>query len=175
MLVKDHPHIDRLIIPFNITGEKKYYLYVHYRQDKSEAFYIGIGTKYRKKDYDRAMCYKKRSGFWKKVCNKTRYNVMIISESDDKQEIINQEVNYIKLLGKKKDKKGTLVNITDGGEGMTGHKTIWTEEMKNKIRVANSKRVITEATRDKLRLALKARGIINKKLNNGNKQESSSN
>lgn len=48
------------------------------------------------------------------------------------------------------------------GEGMTGHKTIWTEEMKNKIRVANSKRVITEVTRDKLRLALKARGIINK-------------
>jgi hypothetical protein len=47
--------------------------------------------------------------------------------------------------------------------------------MKNKIRVANSKRVITEVTRDKLRLALKARGIINKKLNNGNKQESSSN
>jgi hypothetical protein len=100
---------------------------------------------------------------------------MIISESDDKQEIINQEVNYIKLLGKKKDKKGTLVNITDGGEGTTGHKTIWTEEMKNKIKVANSKRVITEATREKLRLALKARGIINKKLNNGNKQESSSN
>lgn len=66
MLVKDHPHIDRLIIPFNITGEKKYYLYVHYRQDKSEAFYIGIGTKYRKKDYDRAMCYKKEVDFGKR-------------------------------------------------------------------------------------------------------------
>ena len=175
MIVENHPHIDRLIIPANITGTKKHYLYVHYRQDESEAFYIGIGTKYRKKDYDRAMCYKKRSEFWKRVCNKTKYNVMIISESDDKQEIINQEINYIKLLGKKKDKSGTLVNITDGGEGMTGHKTIWTEEMKNKIRVANSKRVITEATREKLRIALKARGIINKKLNNGNKQESSSN
>jgi hypothetical protein len=35
--------------------------------------------------------------------------------------------------------------------------------MKDKIRVANSKRVVTEATREKLRLALKARGIINKK------------
>jgi hypothetical protein len=92
---------------------------------------------------------------------------MIICESDDKQEIINKEINYIKLLGKKKDKKGTLVNITDGGEGLTGHKIVWTEEMRDKIRIANSKRVITEVTREKLRIALKARGIINKKLNNG--------
>lgn len=167
MLIENHPHINRLIIPSNITGSKKYYLYVHYRQDKSEAFYIGIGTKYRNKDYNRAMCYKKRSEFWKKVCNKTRYNVMIISESDNKQEIIDQEVNYIKLLGKKKDKKGTLVNITDGGEGMTGHKIVWTEDMKNKIREANKKRIVSDSTREKLRIALKNRGVINKKLNNG--------
>ena len=163
-----HPYINRLIIPFNITGTKKYYLYVHFREDKSEAFYIGIGSKYRKRDYDRAMCYKKRSEFWKKVCNKTRYSVMIISESDNKQEIINQEINYIKLLGKKKNKSGSLVNITDGGEGMSGHSVIWTEEMKNKIRLANSKRVISDSTREKLRVALKNRGVINKKLNNGN-------
>jgi len=39
--------------------------------------------------------------------------------------------------------------------------------MKDKIRVANSQRVISEATREKLRIALKARGIINKKLHNG--------
>lgn len=163
MIIQNHPYVDRLIIPSDITGTKKYYLYVHHRQDKSEAFYIGIGTKYRNKDYDRAMCYKKRSEFWKKVCNKTRYNVMIICESDDKQEIINKEINYIKLLGKKKDKKGTLVNITDGGEGVTGHKIVWTEKMKDKIREANKKRIINDSTREKLRTALKNRGIINKK------------
>lgn len=157
-----NPYADRLIIPSNIMGDKKYYLYVHYRTDKKEAFYIGIGTKYRKKDYDRALCYKKRSEFWKRVCNKTRYNIMIISESDDKQEIINQEINYIKVLGKKKDKTGTLVNITDGGEGLFGHKVKWTEDMKNKIREANKKRVISDLTREKLRIALKNRGIINK-------------
>jgi hypothetical protein len=163
MLLQNHPYINRLIIPSSITGSKKYYLYVHYRQDKSEAFYIGIGTKYRKKDYDRAMCYKKRSEFWKRVCNKTRYNVMIISESDNKQEIINQEINYIKLLGKKKDKSGILVNITDGGEGLSRHRVIWTEAMKNKIREANKKRIISDITREKLRVALINRGIINKK------------
>jgi hypothetical protein len=169
MIIKNHPYINRLIIPSNITGEKKYYLYVHYRLDKSEPFYVGIATKYRKTDYDRAMCYKKRSEFWKRVSNKTRYNVMIISESEDRQEMIDHEMNYIKLFGKKKDKQGTLVNITDGGEGLRGHVTVWTEERKDKIRIANSKRVITETTREKLRAALKARGIINKKPNNGNK------
>lgn len=163
MKLLNHPFIDRLIIPFNITKDKKYYLYVHYRQDKNEAFYVGIGTKYKGKNYDRALCYKKRSDFWKKVANKTKYSVMIISESNSKEDIIEQEINYIALLGKKKDKKGTLVNITDGGEGLLGHKVIWTEDMKNKIRIANSKRIITEVTREKLRLALKARGIINKK------------
>jgi len=163
MILLNHVYINRLIIPKSITGNKKYYLYVHYREDKNEPFYIGIGTKYRKKDYDRVLCYKKRSEFWKRVANKSRYNVMIISESDNKQEIINQENNYISLLGKKKDKKGTLVNITNCGEELSGHRVIWTEEMKNKIRIANSKRVITDSTREKLRLALKARGIINKK------------
>lgn len=159
----NNPYVDKLIIPSNIKGDKKYYLYVHYRLDKKEAFYIGISTKYRKKDYDRAFCYRKRSEFWKRVCNKTRYNVMIISESDDKQEIINQEINYIKVLGKKKDKTGTLVNITDGGEGLLGHSIKWTEDMKNKIREANKKRVISDLTREKLRIALKNRGTINKK------------
>jgi len=167
MLIDNHPYIDRVIIPCDITRSKKYYLYVHYRQDKKEAFYIGIGTKYRKKDYDRAMCYKKRNNFWKRICNKTRYNVMIIAESDDKQEIINKEINYIKLLGKKKDNNGTLVNITDGGEGMYGHKIVWTDDMKNKIREANKRRVISDSTREKLRIALKNRGIINKKAKNG--------
>ena len=159
----NNPYVDKLIIPSNIKGDKKYYLYVHYRLDKKEAFYIGISTKYRKKDYDRAFCYRKRSEFWKRVCNKTRYNVMIISESDNKQEIINQEINYIKVLGKKKDKTGTLVNITDGGEGLLGYSIKWTEDMKNKIREANKKRVISDLTREKLRIALKNRGTINKK------------
>jgi len=163
MKLIDHPYINNLIIPSNITGSMKYYLYVHFRQDKQEAFYIGIGTKQRDKDYYRALCYKKRSEFWKRVSRKSRYDVMIISESDNRDDIIKQEINYIRLLGKKKDKLGSLVNITDGGEGLLGHKTIWTEERKDKIRVANSKRVISDSTREKLRLALKARGIINKK------------
>lgn len=164
-----HPFAERIIIPSDITGDKKYYLYVHFRQDKKEAFYVGVGTKVRKGDYYRALCYKKRSEFWKRVSRKTKYVVMIICESDDKKEILDKEINYIKVLGKRKNKTGSLVNLTDGGEGIKGHSVVWTEEMKNKIREANRKRVINDVTREKLRIALKNRGIINKKpKENGN-------
>jgi len=158
----DNPYLERVVIPKSIKG-KKHYLYIHYRKDKNEPFYVGIGTKHRKRDYDRALCFKKRTLFWKRVVAKTKYVVMIISESDDREEIVNQEINYIRLLGKRKTSSGTLVNFTDGGEGLLGHKIIWTETMKEKIRQANSKRVIKDSTREKLRLALKKRGVINKK------------
>jgi hypothetical protein len=164
MKLTNHPFADKVIIPFNIKGDKKYYLYIHYREDKQETFYIGIGTKHRPKEYNRAFCYKKRNSFWKKVVNKTKYSIFIISESNNREEIINQEINYIKLFGKKKDKLGSLVNITDGGEGCKGSlPRVWTEEMREKIRIANSNRIISEETREKLRQALKNRGIINKK------------
>lgn len=158
-----HPFAEKIIISSDITGDKKYYLYVHFRQDKKEAFYVGVGTKVRKTDYYRALCYKKRSEFWKRTSRKTKYVVMIISESDDKKEILKKEINYIKLLGKRKNKTGSLVNFTDGGEGLKGHSVVWTEEMKDKIREANKKRVISDVTREKLRIALKNRGIINRK------------
>lgn len=169
-ITTDNIQLERVIIPSDIKGDKKFYLYVHYRKDKNEPFYVGIGTKYRSLDYDRALCFKKRSEFWKRVFKKTKYVVMIIAESDNKQEIVNKEINYIKLLGKRKDKVGTLVNLTDGGEGLLGHKVIWTEEMKDKIRKANKKRIIKDSTREKLRIALKNRGVINKR--NGKKRES---
>lgn len=157
----DNPNLERVVIPSSIIG-KKYYLYVHYRKDKNEPFYVGIGTRYRQNDYDRALCFKKRSLFWKRVVAKTKYVVMVISESDDKKDVINQEINYIRLLGKRKTNSGTLVNFTDGGEGLHGYKVVWTEAMKNKIRKANKNRIIKDSTREKLRIALKKRGIINK-------------
>lgn len=169
----ENTQLEKIIIPLDIKGDKKFYLYVHYRKDKNEPFYVGIGTRYREFDHDRAICFKKRNNFWKRVHRKTSYTVMIIAESDDKQEIINKEINYIRLLGKRKDKKGSLVNLTDGGEGLLGHKVIWTEEMKNKIREANKNRIIKDSTREKLRIALKKRGIINKK--DGKERKSSIN
>ena len=162
MILQDHPHIDRLIIPSYISGTKKYYLYAHMRQDSGDCFYIGIGTKFRVNDYDRAINFKARNEFWKRIINKTRYNVIIVDESDDKEYIISKEIQYILILGKRKDNKGTLLNITDGGEGLKGHSVVWTDEMRQAASERLKTRVISEKTRQKLRENIKTRSFYGK-------------
>jgi hypothetical protein len=69
-------------------------------------------------------------------------------ESDDYEFIKNKEVEFIKLYGRKDLNKGTLVNLTDSGEGSSGRKITNEEKLaqsirqkgkvKNKCRVLNS-------------------------------------
>lgn len=149
----------KLIIPSCITG-KKHYLYAHTRDDNADIFYFGVGTMFGN-NYYRALDKYKRNLIWKRIVAKTSYTIFIIEESDNKKDILDREVQFISLMGRKCNKSGCLSNLTLGGEGMSGHKIVWTNEMKDKIRVANSKRGIKNSTREKLRVALKKRGIIN--------------
>lgn len=151
----------KLVIPSFIKG-KKYYLYAHTRADKSEPFYFGVGT-IDKNGYSRAIDKKKRNPIWKRIVDKTEYTILIIEESDNRQDMLNREIQYIALMGKKCNTSGCLANITNGGDGAKGYKVIWTEEMKDKIRLSNKRRIISDSTREKLRQALKKRGIINRK------------
>lgn len=104
----------------------KHYLYRHIRLDKNEPFYIGIGTKQGKKvkhrhiytEYPRAYSKYLRSDFWRKVVAKTEYEVEILLESDDYEFIKQKEVEFIALYGRRDLEKGTLVNLTDGGDGV---------------------------------------------------------
>jgi hypothetical protein len=101
----------------------KYYVYSHLRLDTNEIFYIGIGAKYRSStDYSRSKQKGKyRSRFWNNVTFKTKYSISVIFESDDYNQVKNKEKELIKFYGKKIDNKGgSLVNLTDGGDGMLG-------------------------------------------------------
>lgn len=107
----------------------KHYLYSHTRLDNNEIFYIGIGTK-NKNDlkstftsiiYRRAYTKSGRNSIWKHIINKTTYKVEIILESNDYEFIKKKEIEYIKLYGRKNN-KGTLCNLTDGGDGSIGYK-----------------------------------------------------
>lgn len=120
----------------------KYYLYRHIRLDTNEVFYIGIGTKINKEFYSnhkhefyRAYRKSNRTKYWKNITNKTEYNIEILLESNDYEFIKNKEIEFIELYGKKINNNGTLVNITDGGEGVTG--TIISNEHRQKISNAN--------------------------------------
>jgi len=116
----------------------KHYLYSHTRLDNNEIFYIGIGTK-NKNDlkstsnsiiYRRAYTKSGRNSIWKHIINKTTYKVEIILESNDYEFIKEKEIEYIKLYGRKNN-RGILCNLTDGGDGSIGYKM--TKEQKQLI------------------------------------------
>ena len=105
----------------------KYYLYRHIRLDTSEVFYVGIGTKrsvkfhynYRS-EFSRAYSKRNRNKYWENITNKTEYIVEIILESDCYEFIKNKEIEFIKVYGRRDLKEGNLVNVTHGGDGVTG-------------------------------------------------------
>jgi hypothetical protein len=102
-----------------------HYLYRHIRLDKNEPFYIGIGTKpkaflYYSTEYNRAYNKSRRNNIWKKITNKTSYEVEILLESDDYDFIKQKEIEFIALYGRINNKTGILTNLTDGGEGTKG-------------------------------------------------------
>lgn len=124
-------------------GQGKYYLYRHIRLDTGKPFYIGIGTKqevYR--PYRRAYMTFGRNSYWKKIINKTDYEVEIILESNNLDFIKQKEIEFISLYKLKCD-GGTLCNLTYGGE-----LTIMLEETKQKIK--QSKQNISEETKRKM-------------------------
>lgn len=107
--------------------KNKFYLYRHIRLDRNEVFYVGIGKKHKENfnnhnsEYRRAYAKgKDRSELWKKVTNKSKYRVEIVFESDNYNFIKDKEKEFISLYGRKNLGMGTLVNLTDGGEGTIG-------------------------------------------------------
>jgi hypothetical protein len=89
------------------------YVYRHIRLDKNEPFYIGIGSD---KYYKRANS-KDRSAFWKRIVAKTEYEVEIMLDDLTWEEARIKEKEFIALYGRYDMKKGSLCNLTDGGDG----------------------------------------------------------
>ena len=120
----------------------KYYLYRHIRPNTGEPFYIGIGSKLDKlhskikREYNRAFCIHRENNFWKSIVEKVGYEVEIILESDDYEFIKQKEIEFIALYGRRNLEKGTLVNLTDGGEGVKGRKPTdeWRQNHSNKMK-----------------------------------------
>jgi hypothetical protein len=95
------------------------YLYRHIRLDKNQPFYIGIGND---ENYKRSKIKANRSNFWKKIIAKTEYRVEILIDNLTWEEACQKEIEFILLYGRKDLSTGTLVNMTNGGEGTPGIK-----------------------------------------------------
>jgi hypothetical protein len=101
-------------------------VYKHIRLDTNEVFYIGIGSRKR-----RAYSDYKRSKHWHSVVNKVGYKVELLHEDIDWEKACEIEQELIKLYGRKDLGLGTLVNMTDGGDGRFG--TTASEETRHKM------------------------------------------
>jgi len=141
-------------------------VYQHRTKDTNQIFYIGIG-----KDIYRPYSTKSRNKYWHNVVNKHGYNVELVAEelySKCKQ----LEVMLISLYGRRDKGRGPLVNQTDGGEGTKGliHTKEHTdnfiksatglkrsEEMREKLRLANVGKVHSDTTKNKMSIAHKGK------------------
>ena len=94
-----------------------------------EVFYIGIG-KTSKRPYSK----KHRSKFWKDVVAKYGYEVQILKKDLSWQDACELEILLIAYYGRRDLGLGTLVNLTDGGEGCVGRQV--SDETRKRMRNA---------------------------------------
>lgn len=123
-----------------MENKEKYsphYVYLHRTLSGGIPFYIGIGTKQygdhqnTKMKYARAYSIGGRTNFWKRIVAKYDYTVEILVESTDYNYIKQQEIFFINKFGRRDLKKGTLCNLTDGGDGILGK--VYSKEELNKM------------------------------------------
>jgi hypothetical protein len=86
--------------------------YYHKRLDTNEIFYVGIGEPSR--PYESGS----RNPHWYHVVDKVGYEVILIKENISWKEACDWEISEIKRIGRRDLGLGSLVNMTDGGEGI---------------------------------------------------------
>ncbi|NBY21342.1 MAG: hypothetical protein EBQ73_00350 [Gammaproteobacteria bacterium] len=144
------------------------YVYRHIRLDKNEPFYIGIGSD---EEYKRANTNTRRNKHWINI-SKFGYEVDILFDGLTWDEACVKEKEFISLYGRKDKNKGSLCNLTDGGDGCLGRIVTFSEESKRKMSEARKGKkpyIITDEIRKNLSIAAKKRGISKEHLAKMNK------
>jgi hypothetical protein len=115
-------------------------VYKHIRKDTNEIFYIGIGNNLR-----RAYTKKSRNCYWKNIAQ-NGFMVEIIYENLTWEEACDVEKNLIKLYGRKDLGTGILVNMTDGGDGLSNI----SDELRNRFKDIAKNRNYSDETKKKM-------------------------
>ena len=92
-------------------------VYRHWRIDKNEVFYVGIG-----KEESRAFDFIRRNKVWKGIKRRTDVDVEIVARDLSWELACELEQLMIQEYGRIDLGTGCLVNLTDGGEGTIGVK-----------------------------------------------------
>ena len=122
------------------------YVYRHIRLDKNEPFYIGISGK--DNDYKRAYSKKNRNNHWNSVVFNSEYDIEILLDELTIEEAKEKEKEFILLYGRSDIKTGTLVNLTDGGDGVLNMSE--NAEMRLKLSKAAFGKKMSDSARNKM-------------------------
>ena len=124
---------------------KKYYTYLHFRADCIEQgpFYVGKGQR------SRAWSTKSRSLHWRRIVKKHGLHVEICADLMTEEEAYQHE---IALIAEWRHKGVSLINLTDGGEGLKNP----AHEVREKISCA-AKSQWQDSSRRELLLAARRR------------------
>jgi len=117
------------------------YVYLHTRRDKDEAFYVGIGSDV---NYYRSKTNRNRNKHWHNIVDKLNgeYDIHILMDNISYDYAREMEKYFISLYGRSNLGKGTLCNLTDGGEGC--HGLVHSEEARRKMGEPNKGKTISE-------------------------------
>jgi hypothetical protein len=134
------------------------YVYRHIRLDKNEPFYIGIGSD---SDYKRAKTNTRRNKHWVNI-SKFGYEIDILFDDITWEEACLKEKEFISLYGRTDLGKGSLCNLTNGGEGVLGR--IYKHSESAKLKMSNTRKGVrqyipTKETLLKMSNSAKIRGI----------------
>lgn len=127
----------------------KAYVYTHIRLDTNEIFYVGIGTQ---DNYKRASRVHNRTNYWNNIVKKCGWKVDIIFDNLTWENACKIEVELISKYGRVDLGTGTLVNLTDGGEGTL--KRITTPETRLKMSKTRKGAKCTNEHKEKTRLSM---------------------
>lgn len=89
-------------------------VYLHKYPDSGIPYYVGIGNPTRPYEF------KRRSKFWTRTYDKYGVDIEIIQEGLTWEQACIVEQTLIKLYGRRDLGTGSLVNLTDGGDGSAG-------------------------------------------------------
>lgn len=119
------------------SGEAKFYVYAHVRNDTGRVFYIGKGHG------RRAWVTRRRNQHWSNIANKAGYQVEILKGDLTEKEALAMEIKTIAEIG-----LDNLCNMTIGGDGTAGFKM---NEDQKRVLVANlTGRILSAETRKKI-------------------------
>lgn len=133
-----------------------YYVYLHIKSSNGEPFYVGKGKA------NRVTSTHGRNKFWHNIVNKYGYDIIFLDKNLSPEKAIELETYWIERIGRRDLGNGTLVNLTNGGDGTAGRKVdrsyykgennpfygkTHSEDTKEKIRESNKRRVWSEESK----------------------------